>query len=143
MYRTDRSTMTLQEFLTRELSRRKWSVVDLEAKSGVSRGAIRNMLNNDEAIPTLETLDRLGDVFGMPLWRMVELAGFQSGMPSVQPQATIERVVVLARSMPELEEILDQVLELPPSEMAGVLAYLEALKRRRDDRGLDPGGSVR
>ena len=134
--RTERSSMTLAEFVRREMTRRRWSIRDVEGHTGVSRTAIANILNNADAVPTLETLDRLGSTFGLPLWRMVELAGYQSGMPSVSPRNAIERVTILAEAMPQLAELLDEVLELPPSEMAGVLAYLEALKRRRDRNGL-------
>lgn len=137
--RTERGTVTLAELVRREMGRRKWSLRDTQAHTGVSRNALNQILKEETGVPTLETLYRLGDAFGVPLWRMVELAGYTSGIVPDNPQGQIERVIKLSQSMPQLAVLLDQVLELPPGELNGVLAYLEALNRRRGDAGLDPG----
>jgi transcriptional regulator with XRE-family HTH domain len=139
----DRATVTLAKYLKREMNRRKWSVSDLEAQTGVSRGALRNLLENDDAVPTLGTLRRLATRFEMPLLRMVELAGFDLGTPHTLPPGAIEKIIELAQAMPELREALEHLVDLPPDEIAGVLAYLEALKRRRDAAGLGPGEPAR
>jgi transcriptional regulator with XRE-family HTH domain len=135
----DRATVTLAEFLQREMDRRKWSVVDLEAQTGVSRGALRNILKNKDAVPTIGTLRRLAIRFEMPLLRMVELAGFDLGTPDSLPKGRTARIIALDQAMPELHEALEHLVDRSPDEMAGVLAYLEALKRRRDAAGLGPG----
>jgi transcriptional regulator with XRE-family HTH domain len=142
--RTERATVTLAELLTREMEKRNWSLRDAEAHTGVSRNALDNILKKAGVIPTVETLHRLGVAFGLPLWRMTELAGFASGVVPNEhtPNGRIARVVALSRAMPQLSELLDRVLELPPGEMEGVLAYLEALERRRDAAGLAPGESA-
>lgn len=121
--------MTLAELLQRELEKRNWSLRDAEGHTGVSRTALDAILKETTTIPTLETLYRLGDKFGIPLWRMVELAGFSSGIaPSGLPRDRVERALMLSQSMPFLSEVLDRVLELAPADMAGVLAYLEAIE---------------
>jgi transcriptional regulator with XRE-family HTH domain len=140
-YRTERATVTLADLLAREMEKRNWSLRDAEAHTGVSRNAIDNILKNAETVPNLETLHRLAVAFQVPLWRIVELAGFASGVvPNGDtPQGRIHRVMKLSQAMPQLAELLDLALELPPSDVEGVLAYLEALKRRRDAAGLGPG----
>lgn len=135
----DRATVTLAEFLIREMDKEKWSVLDLEVQTGVSRGALRNILEKPDAVPTLETLLRLSRRFKLPLWRMVELAGFASGVPTDTPQGRTARIIALAQAMPQLSDALDLLVELSADEVEGVLAYLEALKRRRDQNGLGPG----
>lgn len=130
--------MKLADFLVQEMNRNKWSKRKLEAHTGVSRGAIDKILDGSTEAPTLETLARFSETLKVPFWRIMEMAGPDMGVP---PTLTgqVQRVLALAQAMPQLEVVVDQILELRPEEMEGVLAYLEALKRRRDAAGLGPG----
>ena len=141
IHRTERATVTLAELLQRELEKRNWSLRDAEGHTGVSRTALDAILKETTTIPTLETLYRLGDKFGIPLWRMVELAGFSSGIaPTGLPRDRVERALTLSQTMPHLAAVLDRVLELAPADMAGVLAYLEAIEaiQRRGPETVPP-----
>jgi transcriptional regulator with XRE-family HTH domain len=139
MHSAERSSVTLVEFLQREMDKQKWTPVDLEARSGVSRGALRNILEKTNTVPTLGTLKRLGLLFGLPLWRMVELAGFDAQVNEDTPAGRTARIIQLSKAMPQLSEALDYIADLPAEDLEGVLIYLEALKRRRDQAGLGPG----
>lgn len=135
MNRTERSTMTLTEFLQRELEKHKWTVTDLEVHTGVSRGALRNILAGDmQDPPKLETLQRIAQAFHIPLWRIVEMTGFESGVPTNTSNGQMARIIAVSRAIPQLSEILEYLPDLTESEIEGALAYLEALVRRRNRR---------
>lgn len=122
--------VTLKELLEREMERRSWSQRDVAIHTGVARTSIANILENPDVVPGLETLERFGTTFGIPLWRMVEIAGFDAGLPADTPAGISARVAALAGQLPAYREILDRLGEIDPRDAHAVLAYLEILLRR-------------
>lgn len=123
--------VSLAEFLQREMERRGWSQRDVTIQTGVARTSISNILENPDAVPTVETLVRFSQTFSIPLWRLLEIAGFDPGVPNDTPQGITARIAALAAQLPEYRDILYRLGEIDPRDATGVLAYLEILLRGR------------
>ncbi len=65
---------------------RGWSLDQLAARSGVSKGVLV-ALEQGRSNPNLATLARLSDAFGVPVTRLVEVAG-QPGVQITGPEAS-------------------------------------------------------
>lgn len=66
--------MTLREFITQEMTLRKWSQHRLAQASGVSQAAIQKLLSPKiETTPDLDTLEKLAGAMGYPLITLVRL----------------------------------------------------------------------
>lgn len=102
----------------------------LARKTGVSHNALSNLMTSETAIPELETLVRISQAFGMPLWRIIDLAGFDLGLPR-SPSDQAQRLAGLVEQLPEFQPIVSYLLSLQPDDLEGVLTYLESLNRRR------------
>ena len=120
----------LANFLKHQMEQREWSLRDAEREIGVSRSALDNILKNEEVIPGLDTLTKIGIVFKVPLWRMVEMCGFDLGIPRKASDQSA-RLTALMESMPQLKPVVDHLLELHPNDIDGILDYLEAVELRR------------
>lgn len=129
--------MKLAELLRREMAaHHKWGTRELAAATKVSRGAIEAILNGSTKAPHFKTITRFAQYFELPIPRVMEMAGVHAGhFPTDASLA--ERASALAHAMPQFGEVLRQAMELTPTELAGVLAYLEAVRRQRDEGGAD------
>ena len=67
---------------------RGWSLDQLAARSGVSKGVLVSP-EQGRANPNLATLARVGDAFGVPMTRLVEVSGESSVRVSGPDQARI------------------------------------------------------
>lgn len=127
--RTDRAMSDLADFLSRELDDSSYR--ELEAKTGVSRGSLENIIGRqNKKLPELETLKKIADAYGMPLWRVIEMAGASLGDE--------ERYSRLARELqatPWLVEHFDALVSISQDEFIELMDYL-AFRRRQ--RGLPP-----
>lgn len=114
---------------------------DLQGKTGVSRGAIEKIVNEDTEYPELATLDKLATYWKLPMWRVIEMAGVDLGLPRSIDE-TVQQLTSLAKRLPEIEPIVQYLLKLYPEDLRGVVAYLEALDRQRNqDRGWSADGA--
>jgi hypothetical protein len=100
----------------------------------VSRTALRNILEKPDVVPELETLEKLSLAFGMPLWRIVEMTGFDLDLPKSDSERT-RRLAALLDTNPEFRPIVDHMLRLQPGDFDGILVYLEGLQLRRGRPG--------
>lgn len=125
--------MNLREWIDRERSARGWSWRRVAREADISRGPLDNLKKNPEAMPELDTLRALATVFETPLWRVVDIAsnGASGVAGAVTPDA--DRASALVRSMPEMADLVLRAMDLPKDDRRGVLAYLEAVDRRRDE----------
>lgn len=125
----------LATLIAEELRDKNWSLRDAEEEIKVSRSALANILNGKDQIPTMETFDRLATYFRLPLWRVIQMHGIDLGMPTTINE-TVRQLTSLVERMPELEPIVDYLLNLYPEDLRGVVAYLRTLDQMRNrDQG--------
>lgn len=127
-YKTDHAMSELSRRLAEEL--KTVSYRDLEARTGVSRGSLENIVREQNTdFPKLETLTKLADYWKLPLWRVIEMAGVDLGLPRAIDE-TVQQLSSLSKRLPEIEPIVQYLLKLYPEDLRGVVAYLEALDRQ-------------
>lgn len=137
MYETEDQAMSnskqnteLRRKLQEELKNK--SLRDLESQTEVSRGSIDNIVRGENVgYPTLETLDKLATYWGLPVWRVIEMAGIDLGMPRSADETALQLKSLMKR-LPELELVVQALLTLYHEDVRGVVAYLEALDRQRN-----------
>lgn len=128
-YRTDHAMSDLAEFLARELEGSSYR--DLEAKTGVSRGSLENLITRqNKKLPELETLEKLAKAYGFPLWRVIEMAG-----PALGDEERYSRLARELQISPWLVERFDVLISVSKEEFDELMDYL-AFRRRQ--RGLLP-----
>ncbi len=129
------SMTDLAKLLTEELRSHNWTLREAEEAMKVSRSTLGNILNDDEMVPRLETLDKLATYWKLPLWRVIGMAGIDLGYPRTMDELSVQ-LTSLAQRLPEIEPIVQYLLKLYPDDLRGVMAYLEVLDRRDTrDRG--------
>lgn len=121
--------MNLREWIEREMAAKGWSRRALASEAEISRGTLDNIFNNPTAMPDLETLSAFATTFDTPLWRVVEMAGFDSG---ITPTADVDRIAQVLASTPELQQIAALVERAPAGDRTGILLYLRTLHALRD-----------
>jgi len=127
---TDRAMSELSRRIIEEL--KQTSYRDLEAKTGVSRGSLEGIAREQiTEFPKLETLDRLATYWKLPLWRVIEMAGVDLGLPRSVDELG-QQLMSLAQRLPEIEPIARYLLKLYPEDLRGVIAYLETVDRLRN-----------
>lgn len=118
--------MSLADYLQREMDARGWSRRKLSERSQVSWGSLANIWQEPDAVPDLETLEKLAVCLDVPLWRVVEAAGFNLGMPTT-PDALERRTAQLLASAPQFRALAPYLEHLEPDDLRAVLAYIDGL----------------
>jgi hypothetical protein len=119
--------------LSEEIKRRADQAGSLRAlalEASVSYTGLKNLRDNPDSIPELETLVKLSRAFKVPLWRLIEMSGFDlqfSQTTTVQAQ----RIADVMDAMPEYQPVVDHLLQLDAGDLDAVLIYLETLQRHR------------
>jgi hypothetical protein len=117
--------MTLSELLQRELEA-AGSMTALAAKTGTAHTALQAIIDGTTTVPKLETLVRFSQAFNLPLWRVVEMAGFDLGLD--RGSATqAQRLASLLNDHPEFGPIVDDLTAMNPDDFEGMLRHLEGL----------------
>jgi len=125
----------LAKLIAETLRDRNWSLREADEEIGVSRSALGNIVNGKNQPPTLVTLDKLATYYRLPLWRVIEMAGIDLGLPRSIDE-TVQQLMSLAKRLPEIEPIVQYLLKLYPEDLRGVVAYLEVLDRQHSrDQG--------
>jgi transcriptional regulator with XRE-family HTH domain len=120
----------LAEYLQAQLRQRNWTLRIAEEQTQMSRETLSRIMRGDERAPRLDTLQQVAEGFDLPLWRVIELAGYDIGIQS-SPATQAARLEVISRAMPHLAPLLDRLLEASPDDLDAILVYLEALQMRR------------
>lgn len=104
-----------------------WSYRDFERKSSgaLKRGAIESLLAGKKT--RMETFALLAETLELPLWRIVQMAGYNLQLGKSIDEKS-KRLVEMAKIHPGIELILDRLLQLDPQNIAAVLALLEGQK---------------
>lgn len=132
-YRTEYAMSDLADFLGREL--KDSSYRDLEEKTKVSRGSLENIIGQqNKEFPKLETLEKIAKAYKLPLWRVIEMAGIELGLPGT-PDDLARQLTSLGNRIPEIRPIVGFLLKLHPDDMRGVVAYLRTVDQLRDGLG--------
>lgn len=118
----------LGQWLENQLKNRGWSYRAAEKETGVSKSMLEDIVKVEGFQPRLGVLARLSESLDVPLWQVVEMCGYPSGV-SQSPSRRAERVANLIHSMPEMEVVLNRLAALSPDRVDGVLAFLEAIDR--------------
>lgn len=127
---TEVSMTELAELVAKHLRENHWSYRVAEEEMKVSRSAISNIINGKDQPPRLETLDKLGLYFQLPLWRVIQMAGIELGLPGT-PDELARQLTSLGDRIPEIQPIVGYLLKLHPDDLRAVVAYLETLDRLR------------
>lgn len=115
--------MNLAQFLTRELEGN--SLRDLEAKTGISHAALRRIANGSlQGYPDLETLKKIAEAYGQPLWRVLEMAGLDLGLIA-RNQRLVTNVTSLIEHEPLFRQLFERMIDAKTEEIEAVLIYLE------------------
>lgn len=121
--------MDLASFLAEQV--KQSSLRQVAEKTGISKSTVDHIIRRvNRNLPELETLNRIADAYDIALWRVIEMAGVDLGLPSGTTDLA-NRLVALASDRPEIEPIVQYLLRLLPDDLRGVVAYLEALDRQR------------
>jgi transcriptional regulator with XRE-family HTH domain len=120
----------LSIFLKKQMKDNEWTWREFEETTGVSKSALANIIDNPNVIPSLETLSKVSRAFNIPLWRVVEMAGYDLDLDTTDPDHT-KRLSKLMEVMPQYQPVLEHLQKLDKEDIDGVLAYLEVLARRR------------
>ncbi|WP_083469920.1 helix-turn-helix domain-containing protein [Herpetosiphon geysericola] len=122
----------LSVFVDQQLKQRNWSLRFAEEETGISKTALSNLIN-DVQKPDLETLVKVSRSFSIPLWRVVEMAGYDLGFQTTSPSIA-ERIASLIEAVPEFQEGLERLMKATPDDIEGMLAFLEGQRLVRERR---------
>lgn len=125
--------MDLAIFLDKSLKEHNWSYRDFEELANISRSTISAIINGKKA--DLDILVKISKALNVPLWRIMELAGYDLGVGQTADIIN-QRIVSLIAAVPELGPLLDELAAGDRGDIVAVLAYLESQRsvRQRLDR---------
>ena len=122
--------MNLAEFLDAEV--KKSSYRDVETKTGVSRGALENIINKtNKDLPTIETLTRIAQAYDRKLWEVVQMV-VELELPQT-PTERGERMAAIVDRQPALAGLVDRLQALydsKPDFVDGMILAIEAMERQ-------------
>jgi transcriptional regulator with XRE-family HTH domain len=129
---TDTTAVDLADFLREKVEAASYRKV--EAATGISRGSLENIIRREnKEPPELPTLEKIADTYGIPLVRVMEMAGFTSELPS---GAELRLLQDEARANPELRTILEAARDLSEEQRRVLAAYarylLDQERQRRE-----------
>lgn len=142
----------LADLLEALMRNNNWSSLR-DAESGlealgikISRQALSNILKRKGIVPSLDTLTKLSEAAGRPLWEVMGLAGIDLQLPKSASERARRLAAILERE-PALFQTIEQLQELneeDPEYVAGMIVGLEASITLRRGRGrrLPPGHTV-
>jgi transcriptional regulator with XRE-family HTH domain len=119
--------MDLADFLAAKLAQSNYR--DMEVLTGVSRGSLEALIKRQNTgLPEIETLTRIAQAYGKPLWEVMQLAGVNLQLPQTSTE-TAQRLDALAAQVPALSGIIKKLkdeYDKRPDYVKGVLIGLEA-----------------
>jgi transcriptional regulator with XRE-family HTH domain len=121
-------TSSLAAYLKAEIDARGWSDAQTAEKAGLTKSSLSYILNTPNMIPELQTLDRLAVALGIPLARLITMAGFSiDNRPDISAD---EQITEILRALPELRGLVDDLQQLRAQDLAIVRAYVDGYLRR-------------
>lgn len=121
----------LSDYLKRQMEQRGWKLLDAQRELGVSKTAIDNILKNKDVVPKLETIEKFAEAFKLPVWRVLEMAGYDLQLPH-SSSSLAQRVAALVDKNPSLLPVLEKLATYDLKDAVAVLTYMETMERIRD-----------
>lgn len=122
--------MDLAAFLEAEVKRTSYR--DVESKTGVSRGALENLIKKTNTdFPTIETLARIATAYDRKLWEVVQMV-----VDLDLPQSSTERgqrMAAIVERQPALAGLVDRLQDLydkNPDFVNGMILAIEAIQEK-------------
>lgn len=113
--------MSLAELLGREEER--LGLTPLANKIDIAHTSLRKIIEGDYK-REIETFIKIGRYFNMPLWKVMELAGYDLGLGRDE---IASRVASIVRAVPEYGPLFDQLASLDPRNLEAVVVHLTAI----------------
>lgn len=113
----------LARFLSSFMRAEGLSLRDMESRTGVSKALLNNLINGKVVEPRLSTLVGIARAVDLPLGRVIELAGFDLGLPT-SPDALAEGRAQAAATVQHQRwcRLLERLAGLDPDELDALLA---------------------
>lgn len=131
------SMSALANFLRERLDERGWEQKDLVTQSGLKKATISRLLNGQVDDPELPTFVALSEALEVPLWRLLEQAGYKIDRPT-DPADSDRQLARQIEASPELRPIVQWLFDLDFDDRAAVMSFVEVLRRRRGGQGETP-----
>lgn len=97
---------TFSQWVFENLKEKGWSQAELARRSGLTRGAISNIINNYRNRPTPETVKSIARAFGRPDEEVMRIAGYLTPKPTIEVDS--EEILYLLRQL-DREDIQDVI----------------------------------
>lgn len=102
----------------------------LAAKVGLKPPTLSRLINGKVEDPELPTFVLLAEALEDPLWRVLEEAGYKIERPA-DPSDSDRQLARQIELSPELRPIVEDLFALDADDRSAVVAFLQALRRRR------------
>jgi hypothetical protein len=119
----------LADLLRQQMDMNGWGKRELERETGVKRASIDHILDNDDAVPRLDTLDKFSKRFRMPLGHLIRLCGYEPNADDADDDELMRRLSAVMSAMPQFRPIIDQMIQLDSRGLDSLVVYLEVLQR--------------
>lgn len=119
--------MELSEWLAVQLRDRGWSVREGEKQTGISKSELSDIANG-KLNPGLALMIRLARGFDTPLWKIMNMAGHDSGVNDAISEHG-ERIVSLLQARPDLAPVLERLPLVSDADIHDLLSYMESRVR--------------
>lgn len=128
----------LAHFLSSFMRAEGLTLRDMESRTGVSKSLLNNLINGKVVEPRLSTLVGIARAVDLPLWRVIDLAGFDLGLPT-SPEAVAEVRARSAATVPHQRwcRLLERLAGLDPDELDALLSLMIAFPVRASHRTAD------
>lgn len=115
----------LARFLRAQVDRTSYEQVS--ERTGVGRGTIEDLVKGRHSgYPTLVTLIRIADAYGIPLYQVQEMAGVDLDLPGDRAELT-RRLESLVSREPAWTPLLELLTTADPRLSGPILRHVEAL----------------
>lgn len=115
----------LANFLRAYMEEHSLSLREMEQRAQVSRSLLNNLINGKETEPKLSTLKGIAQAVGLPLWRVIELAGVSLELPN-ETSYEAERLALMAQKSKIFSQLWPKLLYAHEAKLYNVLNYLES-----------------
>ncbi len=112
----------LARFLSSFMRAEGLTLRDMESRTGVSKSVFHGLISGKEIEPRLSSLVGIARGVDLPLWRVIELAGFDLGLPT-SPDALAEGRAQAAATVQHQRwcRLLERLARFDPDELDTLL----------------------
>lgn len=96
---------------------------DLEERTGISKSTLADLEKGKKRVPELDTLVAISAEIGIPLWQIIEMAGYNLELPPTTA-AIVQRLASFGEKDQTTRELLDLLTKVKPEDRQRVLHFL-------------------